>query len=520
MKISHNLTKINIALLLIFLVQFSIAQDKLYVSPGALELQDQRSLWKRSNNPAGLQIDRPFQYSQLVAGYEGYGGDFNRPQQGNSGNRQSVQTEGNLFIGGYYFSGSFNYVRDNIKNANYNASIIDPLRGMPYIIADLNSSDWNNQHYNLQFRIATPQFNDKVSLGLTGAYKAASGAKQRDIRAENYNYSISVTPGVVYSPAKNHHIGLNLTYDNLKERSVMKNVNVYIYQTYYELMGLGNAISRFGDGSEYNYEGDGVGGALQYHLEGDFEAFLNLAYKVEAEDLKESFIAPRDGGSVLRKVWDTRLSLQRKGEQYSHFVDLTYYNRAIDGIQYVTQRDNSAAQQGWVSLFKNIRSTYSSQRAAAKYSLIANRNKDYAWKITTGIMYEKLEDKYILPNSLKVAENIMLTLTGKKSFVMSNILAKQLLVGAELGYNSNLSGTYNYAGEHAAYPTVTGLEQNDLNYLTSDYISVGIPIVYSQQLREKSKKLFFAKANGQYIHTNSFDYTKHYIMSVHLGLNF
>lgn len=520
MKISEQLNPIYLAVLLLFCTQLAAAQLKMPISPGTLARQNQLSLWKNSGNPAGLQYDKPFQYASLVASYEAYGGDFNRPQAGSSGSRQSLETEGNLFNGGYYLTGNFSYIRDNIRNANYNASIIDPFRGMPYIIADLNPSNWMNQHYKLQFNIATPQFYDRLSFGLAGSYIASSGAKQRDIRAENYNYNLTVKPGLVYSPSKNHHMGFDLTYSNVKEESAMRNVNVYIYQPFYELLGLGNAISRFGDGSVYNYEGDGVGAALQYHFEGETEIFMTAAYKVEAEDLQESFQTPRKVGSVLRRIWDTRLTLQNNGERHSHILNLTYFNRGIEGIQYITQRDNEATQQGWLTLLKNIRSTYALQRVGANYSVLANRDKEYAWKIDAGLTYEKMEDKYMLPNSILTSENLLTSLKFEKSIILSDRKAKRLSMGTELAYNANTSGHYNYSGEHADLPTVTGLTQNDFNYLSSDYLSVGIPITYAQQLKEQSNKTFFVKASGRYIHTDSYNYRRHYLMSIQAGFNF
>lgn len=509
-----------VLLFMLGITGYAKAQQNTTVTPASLDLLNQRSLWKGTRNAAGLLLDKPFQYSYLNAGYERYKGNFHRPQQGTAGNRQTVQTEGNLFINRYYLSGSFSYIRDNIKDANYNASIIDPLRGMPYINADLNPSNWNNQHYNLQFSATVPAFNEQWAFGLTGSYKSSSGAKQRDVRSENYFMSLEVLPSVLYSPEENHHIGLNLSYRNFKEEASMSNVNTYIDQTYYELLGLGTAISRVGGGGTNNYEGDAIGGGIQYNYQGDVNVFLTADYNVEAEDLQYSFATPRDGASVLRKVWNTKLSLQKTAGRLSHFADFTYYSRDMDGIQYITQRDNTAAQVGYVTLFKNIRSTYGTQRGGVQYSLVANRDQEYSWKINAGVIYEKLNDEYILPNSVKQAENVLFTLGGKKNFAISEVKAKRLMIGAELGYQSNISGTYNYGGQHADYPTVTGLEQNDFNYLTSNYVSVAVPVVYSQQLKEDSKTNLFVKASGQYVHTNSFDYHDRHSMSFSLGCNF
>lgn len=515
--------KLYISLFLILCSHLADAQmDPLNTTPAAMELLQQNSLWNSSGNAAGLQFDKPFRYAELSTGYEFYKGNFHRPQEGESGNRQMVNTAGNLFLKGYYLTGSFNYSRENIKGANFNSSIIDPFRGMPYIIADLNPSDWKNQHYDLQFKIATPNFNDRWSFGLEGNYSVASGAKQRDIRAENTYYALSVAPAVLYSPAKKHHLGLSLNYSNLKEESAMRNVNTYIDQSYYELLGLGTAVGYIGSGRSNNYTGDGVGAGFQYQYQGDIAIFFNADYKAEAEDVQVSFAVPRDGGSVLRHIWNSRLAFQKQGDKLSQLLTLKYDHRNMDGIQYITQRDNSSAQQGWVSLLKNVRSTYAVQHAAADYRLVINaRNKnEFSWKIDAGMVYEKFDDEYLLPNSQKQIENLLLSLSAKKNLLLSDLKNKRLLIGLELGFKNNISGNYHYNGAHADDAIVTGLEQNDFNYLSSDYISGGIPIVYSQQLKEQGKTSLFAKANVRYIHTNNFNYRERLSTGISLGCNF
>ena len=506
-------------LLIAFSGQQAISQEQT-VSPAAFELLYQKSLWKKTSNSAGLQFDQPFQYSTLSAGYEIYDGNFRRPQQGGSGNLQTVYTEGNYKIKDYFLSGSFGYKRDNIKDANYNASIIDPFRGMPYIIADLNPSDWNNQHYELQFNVATPNYGDKVSFGIGGAYNVSSGAKQRDVRANNSFYSLSLSPGLVYTPSERHRLGLNFLYSNVKEESSGSNVNLSVDQQFYELFGLGTAVNYLGSGRTNNYVGDALGGGFQYQYKGNLSLLLSAEYKVEAEDLQVSFTLPRDGASVLRHVWDTRLSLIKEGTEVSHFLDLNYYNRNMDGIQYITQRDNSENQLGWQNLFKSVRSTYSTQQAGLKYHLLTNKGNAYSWKLTAGAVYEKLNDEYLLPLSVKTAENVLFSAGLKKNFEFSKRKSQQLLVGLDFGYNENISGIYNYGGAHADYPTVTGLEQNDFKYLTSSYASVGLPLIYSQKMKEESKNTLFVKAQVQAQFTNSYHFSDRIVAGVNVGVNF
>ncbi|MBV7533078.1 DUF6850 family outer membrane beta-barrel protein [Chitinophaga sp. sic0106] len=512
--------KLYITMMLVAAGGAAVAQSQNTNTPASYELRQQRSLWEQSGNPAGLKLDRPYQFSTLKAGYEGYDGDFRRPQEGASGNRQLVETAGGVFLDSFYLSGKFSYRREQVKDAKFNASIIDPFRGMPYIIADLNPSDWIQQHYNLQFQVASPTYG-RWSWGLGGSYNASSGAKQRDIRTENYYYAITVTPGVVYSISPKHHVGLNATYKNTKEEASMKNVNTYVDQVYYELFGLGTAVSQLGSGRTNNYEGDSWGGGLQYQYKGNVTLLANLNYLVEAEDLIISFTTPRDGGSVLRKLWQAGIGLQKESDKLLHTLQAQYYNRHIDGIQYVTQRDNSSAQQGWVTLAKYIRSTYKTQELGLNYSITGKKgHDDYSWKADFAALYSKLNDEYILPHSWKNTENVYFQVGGKKNFSLGGDRESRLLVGLRAGYNRNLNGSYQYNGQHPEYPTVTELETNDYRYLASDFVRFELPLTYSLHIGKDNKRVLFVNAYGRYTKANSFDFNNRYTYGGSVGVNF
>lgn len=514
-----KINKVYFLFPLLMCLQFAYAQDGGH-TPAEVELQHKRSFWRTAANPAGLQLDNPFQYSQLKFNQESYGGNFYRPQEGRLGNRQGVSTEGNMFINDYYFNGSFSYTRDNIKEANFNSSILDPFRGMPYIVADLNPSDWNNQLYKLQFNIATPQYNNRWSLGLKVNYDATNGAKQRDLRTENQYFGLSVKPGVVYAIKDNQHVGLDLKYSNMKEESAMTRINTNVDYIYYELLGLGTGINRLGSGSNVNYMGESLGGGLQYGFQGDVSFLLSANYALEAEDQQFSFTTPRRAASVSRRVWTANFNIEKKGDRLSQIADLSYYNRGIDGIQYITQFDNSPSQLGWMILYKNVRSTYSTENIGFQYSLLANRGNEYSWMIDARVNYNKLADEYILPNSIKNIENVSFGINGKRNFVMSDHKSKRLLVGLGIQYKTNLSSEYVYNGLAKDSPIVTELEQNDFNYLSADFVALELPITYSQQFKAGKDNQFFIKAKGQYLSTSSFDYNKRHAINISVGTFF
>ena len=149
------------SLMMSMAVTVGVAQEKIadrLNTPAALENMKMRGLWSQSKNAAGALLDYSFRYASADLEYRFYDGNFRRPQQGESGNNVVFDTEGGGKVKDFFAWGSFNYSRDKVKEANFNSSIIDPYRGMPYYTADTNVSNWNNQHYRLKMRVATPQF--------------------------------------------------------------------------------------------------------------------------------------------------------------------------------------------------------------------------------------------------------------------------------------------------------------------------------------------------------------------------
>ncbi|MGP1477963.1 MAG: DUF6850 family outer membrane beta-barrel protein, partial [Phocaeicola sp.] len=122
-------------------------------SPAALEWQKEQRLWLQSNNAAGMVFDDTRNYSDVVIGYRIKDGDYKRPQQGEKDKNLSISSEGFMNLQKVFVWGKFSFNHQNLQDAQYNASITDPFRGMPFYVADTNKSKWRNQFYNMTFRV-------------------------------------------------------------------------------------------------------------------------------------------------------------------------------------------------------------------------------------------------------------------------------------------------------------------------------------------------------------------------------
>lgn len=490
-------------------------------SPAAMELLKQRKLWFHSRNAAGTVFDDTGNYSNVQVGYTMESGDFHRPQEGKKNNSLNVGSEGFLNLKGAYVWGQFAFEQVNKYDAGYNASIADPFRGMPYYVADSYLSNWRNQHYDLKFRAATPLYRDKFAVGIEGTYIASIAAKQRDPRVDTRFYTLELMPGITYAVNPEHRLGANIEFASIKEDSRMSKLDNYTDQDYYELYGLGVAIKGIGTGRVTNYYGNRLGAGLQYNYSGrGINLLFEGNYTMKVENVDISFDTPKKDAAVREQTMQAALSLHKTGPLFSHFFKASYFHSHIDGIQYVSQRDNSMSQGGWIDLYHSIRSTYQRQTASVAYSLIKNKGNEYDWRADADISYQKLADEYLLPKSTKGAENLYFGLCGKRNLRIGDKLNRRLLISAKAGYNKNLSGRYRYGGAHADYLTVTALETLDENYLTSDYYKAGLAAVYSQQYSESKGTNLFAKLCFDYVRAADANFNHKSHASLSVGINF
>ncbi|MDL2320388.1 hypothetical protein LJC45_04570 [Alistipes sp. OttesenSCG-928-B03] len=500
------------------------------ITPAALELYKQRSLWRQSTNAAGSLLDNPWSYAQLEAGYKMTDGSFHRPQQGKEENNLSFYTEGGRTLSGFYAWGSFAYDRETIHDANYNVSLADPYRNMPYYLVDINPSKWLNQHYNLNFRLTTLRLcDDRLILGMEGTYKTTSAAKQRDMRTMNRYMLFGLKPGIVYSTtpkyaySSTHTFGLNFEYYMLKEEGNMTSINED-KQIYYIHRGLGVADYYYGNPNRTtNYMGNNVGGGVQYHYNGTcFELLASANYSYKVEDVENGYSEAKPLGTVRDHLWQGRIMFQTKKHHITHHLDLKYTDRNIDGIEYLTEYNNEVDPPVWEKVFSSVRSQYKTQTAEAVYSLAVNRGQEYNWKFDARASYYKQDDEYKLPISVMQTENMAFSLDAKKNFAFGNsMLLHRLLVTVGGSYNTNLSGKYEYNGPNAGYHTVSELFPQELAFLTSDFYHIGGSVTYSQRISKNNEANMYARITYKYAKAiDSTDYDKRTSLSFSLGCNF
>lgn len=491
----------------------------------ALEMLKEQKLWFHTTNAAGAALDDTTNYSTLTIAHSQLKGNFHRPQQGNRQKSTTIGTEGFLNLGNAYVWGEFNFEQRNVTDAQFNASITDPYRGMPFIMADDHKSEWRNQYYDMKFRVATPLVKqglfEGLGLGLEGVYKATLAAKQLDPRVDTRYFQLDINPGLVYQFDKNSTVGLNLLYSTMKEDSRMSNVNATVAQTYYLLYGLGVAAQQIGDGERLDYHGYKLGYGIQWEERwGNLQLLISGDQSRRVENFDRDPETPKKDASVNDNLITSKIEGIIHGDTFNHHFTIDQSSRDLKGIQYVNKFDNTESFQGWQDIYHAVRSTYKTRTVAVDYSLIRNRGNEYAWRVDAGVAYAKQDDKYLLPASAMKYDNLYMTLGGSYNFELGKTLRRRLLISAKGGYNANLSGSYTYGGVNPDYPTVTALTQGELNYFTTDYCRGNISAEYSQQYSQSQKMNFFARAALDYANASGDLFGHRRDLTFTVGVNF
>lgn len=492
------------------------------LSVAGTELLKDQKLWSKSGNAAGTAFDNTRNYSRLHINYESATGDFHRAYTGKTVRDANIYTEGFLNLDKVFVWGEFRFTHENVSGARFNASITDPYRGQPYFVADDGQeSAWRNQHYHLKFRAATPVVFGRFTFGLEGTYKAQVAAKQLDPRVTARFFTLQLAPGVTYSLNDHDAIGAHLTYASVKEESEMTLENNKVQPHYYELYGLGTAHHGIGSGRTTNYFGNRWGIGVQYgHHDNAWDVLAELTFNKYVENNEISFTTPRKDGLVEDKAFGATFQAIRHGQKLTHQADLTLQHRAINGIMYLSQRDNTEANAGWIILHHDVRSTFKTTDLGLRYALIANRGAEYDWRADVNVGYRKHNDKFLLPLSTKNSENIYLGLDAKKNFSIGRSMHRRLLIGLNAQWKNAISGAYSYGGANPELTPVTLIEPLDEAYLLSDAWRCGALITYSQLLKPHTKVNGYAQVAFDYAHTRDFDFHHRSCLSLTVGLNF
>jgi hypothetical protein len=206
---------------------------------------------------------------------------------------------------------------------------------------------------------------------------------------------------------------------------------------------------------------------------------------------------------------------------HSLFAEVEYYNRSIDGIEYIQEWNNAYEESKWEVISKNIRSNFSTKRTTAKVDYMQKKGNSYGWWAGVEVEKEALSDIYYLPRSTQDVENIYFTAHVKKNFIFGK---NAILVGVNGGMKKNQSGELTYSGNYADSDIYKNMVVRDFRYLQENALMWGAELSYTRGGLFKSNSAFFLNLKYNHIAPNDSDgkahFDKYSALVVKAGLTF
>ena len=136
-------------------------------SPASIErIRVENLHFSHSENASGIQLDPIGYYSEASLGFDREKGSLKRVQEGADNTAYSFSTDGGGHLAGLrdmYVWGRFSYTRKNLKDAQYNATLFDPLRGTLSVGAHADVAVFDVAH---PYHIAPASFRSKGTVNV------------------------------------------------------------------------------------------------------------------------------------------------------------------------------------------------------------------------------------------------------------------------------------------------------------------------------------------------------------------
>ncbi len=468
-------------------------------APLALQMyKETNPLW-RVHDAAVLDYQGRFSYADTWVGGRMAAGDFRRPQQPQSRYDILFNSEGARRVGLFFLNGGFGF-RQSYQNDVRYSSVFEPLRGMPYIIADSTGGDWTKQSYDLWVDIAMPLVRGSFSAGLGIDLSVNRGAKKTDPRPQASTNRIALKPSLAYNMGRGGILSASFIWSMYKESSNLILYDASEPQKLYLLKGLGQYTYEIFSNTERErkYDGDVLGASAGYiyrSMNGKFSATFYGRYRNEQEEVYDiDYSKPHVRGRLYTDMYDASLLLNFSGSMLRHTVSADFESTSRSGREIVQVFDPSPDVNSWVT-DSEIPARYRNDemRASVGYCLWIMRGEKYLWHVAVRGGYEDAGQRYDAMNSYLDYRNASLALDVEKIFNMRRGYFK---FGVGLKGVKTLDSRYAYTERETDDSTIrTGLMEPDYAILSSDYGSVTADLTYGLGLK-RSRTLWIRLGGG------------------------
>ena len=506
----------------------AFAQDK--VTPVTVDRANMENLWlSNTNNAAGGIIDAPVRQTVAEAKYDLTKGDFKYAQLGDDNKTAIFHTKGGGIyenLGGAYFWGELTYTHESISGARWNATLVDPLRDMPFFLADDNYSKWKNQKYNIKFKAATPLLWDHLILGVAGNYDNAIAAKQIDPRPKTLMSKVEIFPSLVWKFRGGFSLGADFQYFSYREDGSGSRVNSLVDPKAWDMVAPGffnaGVLANFGSSIHAlrAYNANALGGGAQLGYERDkFRAVIGFNYTYKVEDVQFSYEKPQMAGTVRDNRYDITLSAEKKFESGNLlFLNFKTSSKDYDGIEYFQTYDNTYEVQTWITDAKFVRSNFKNTLETLKVDYMVTDGADgYVWKF--GVEGNLCNDAYVyyVPESHRKIGYFDAGAHMTRNFAINS--NNSVVANVSGGYSHAFTAELDYNGTRSEDPGYTEFTLLDFQYATTDFANFGADVKYVFSGLKGSSSLF-AGASYKHLFPSGDKFKKRSFLVFSFGLTF
>lgn len=391
----------------------------------------QKKLLLQTDNPVAIYDVK--EIAKVDVSYnteEGKYANYNQPKKINS---LVFSAEGYTKPKMISFYGKIKYY--NIKEEELkwnNTSFI--TKNNPFVFADSIASDYDNEFFFLQGKIASKPKNSHFKWGVSMNYKVGNKVDQNDPRPEIQSQRIAIKPGILYSRNK-WDFGLNLYYEKLKEEINVTVVEYNVNYYYFKFLGFGVFFKDSGSSFSRSYDGNNYGLSFQTLYKNNesvksvFEIkYINKYERAEDGSTKIKFLSGDYKNSVLSfyNKWVINSS-----NLSSNQILLNASIENVKGIWF-DQKQTLASDNTlyWKVYNKSIRYKAFFLNSEIAYTFLKS---NYSIKINMSLNYVKSN---FYPNKFfENYYNITPNITYKKIWFLNK---NQLHISTNLGYRFNL----------------------------------------------------------------------------------
>lgn len=447
--------------------------DSMVVSLGQLDMYQMQNRWGFA--AASTQAANSwYNFGWLQVGTQWANGAYHRTQEAKSSTHVDAKAQGGVMLGKYRVFGSIDLRQHWNRGVNY-ALMMEPLRDMPYQLADSTGGDWKQQQYQLQARIISPLYGKHFSWAADMKLEVGRGAKNTDPRPQDNTNRIEATPSITWH---NRVLQTSLYggYYRTRERTELMLYNSSEPQKLYLMKGLGQYTWQVMSTSDYErqFKGDGWHGGVQLgHRWKRHSMLLGIDVGNGIEDVYDMVDnSPRHIGRAYNTSARLDLNWQIWRKRSHHEISYTVDNTSTSGREYIQVFNSSADVNRWETLAEApARYISSGQTVLLGYQCYLHREgeKDYRWKFGVQAGNVSCIEEYEAMSALRHTEHALVNAHLAHRFACGRKLTATVGVDVTLKQAMEDYQEYEYTPRETEDTHIGDMMQSDWDYLSASY---------------------------------------------------